>query len=299
MKKLIKIFFALIFLLSNCNKTLKDHKKINVLVTIPPQIWFVKQIAGDNISVSVIVKQGKSPHVFEPTPKEILELSTSDLWILSGVEIEKSIIPRIKNLNPNLIIFDSTTDIKFRNIENHNHTGNEHSQGKDPHIWLGCESSIIMASNICNILVKIDPLHKKEYEKNFLQLKDMIHSLFKDLRKELSSFKGKKVFVYHPAFGYFLDEFGLIQRSIELEGKEPSPSYISSIIKEILEEKPVAIFLQKELSDSIVKVIAKETDTKIIILDPLSEDWFSNIKNMGETLKESLASSIRKGHDSQ
>ena len=91
--------------------------------------------------------------------------------------------------------------------------------------------------------------------------------------------------MYHPSFGYFLDEFGIRQQAVETGGKSPGPRDLSRLIALAKEEQPAAIFVQSQFPVSAAKTVADATGAELISLDPLAPDWLANIREMGEALK--------------
>ena len=64
----------------------KDQKKLQVVTTIFPQYDFVRQIAGDNVSLTMLLKPGEETHSYEPTPQDIIAIQNADLFIYVGGE---------------------------------------------------------------------------------------------------------------------------------------------------------------------------------------------------------------------
>ena len=64
----------------------KDQKKLRVVTTIFPQYDFVRQIAGDNVSLTMLLKPGEETHSYEPTPQDIIAIQNADLFIYVGGE---------------------------------------------------------------------------------------------------------------------------------------------------------------------------------------------------------------------
>ena len=92
------------------------------------------------------------------------------------------------------------------------------------------------------------------------------------------------MFVYHPSFGYFLDDFGIIQEAVELGGKEPTQKTLAALIAKAKEEKARAVFVQKQFSSNAAKTIAKAIGAAVVEIDPLAERWLDNISAIGEAL---------------
>jgi zinc transport system substrate-binding protein len=158
-------------------------------------------------------------------------LTKARAWILSGVEFEISLVPKIAAQNTSLKIIDGTEGVRFRALEEHYHDGDSEDPvreageegGRDRHTWLGREAAIILSGHILKILEDIDGSHRAFFRENHALLVDDINRTFDELALRLAPLRGRKVFVYHPAFGYFLDEFNILQEAVETGGKEPTP----------------------------------------------------------------------------
>ncbi|MCL2481693.1 MAG: zinc ABC transporter substrate-binding protein [Spirochaetaceae bacterium] len=296
MKKIcLIIFFAsfcLVFLVFSGCANKKVNSTIPVSASILPQKYFIERIGGNKVSVEIMVKPGQNPATYEPTPEQIIKLSNSMLFFTIGVPFEKQFIPAIKSTIKNIKLVDTSIGVKKRYLEEHSHGEGEdmeiHTGGEDPHVWLSPLAVKIQAKNIFDSLLEIDPQNNEYYKKNlddfFLDL-DAIHE---EIKAVLVPFKGRTIFVYHPAFGYFTDEFGLNQESIETGGKEPAPATMMEIINHALEENIKAIFVQPEFSKKNGEAVANAIGAKVVELNPLSPDYFNNLRKIAEEIKKSL-----------
>ena len=286
---LLFIFFVFI----SCSRPNAADNGLLIAVIIPPQSWFVSQIAGDKADTLILVPPGQNPHNYEPTPRQIQNLASADAWILSGAEFEIALRPKIEALFPNLLIVDGTLGVNFRQLEDHDHFhdnhADDHNHGEtynyDRHTWLGYQGAIILADHILQTFCLLDRDNEEFFSNNFLDTYEVIFFTFYRLRNDLAQLNGKHVFVYHPSFGYFFDEFGIIQEAVETGGKEPTPRQLNDLIIKINEEKPAAVFVQTQFPVNAVKTIADTAGAKVIELDPLAENWLENIIFMGQTLK--------------
>ena len=92
------------------------YAKGQVSVSILPQQYFVKQIAGDAVEVNVMVGKGADPHTYEPKPKQMTALEKSDLYFAIGIEFEEAWLPKFQKSYPNLKIIktdEGVEKIKF------------------------------------------------------------------------------------------------------------------------------------------------------------------------------------------
>ena len=273
-----------------------------IAVSIMPQAYFAGRIAGDLAECMVLIGPGQNPHSYEPTPRQFSELAGAATWVLSGTEFEISLRPKIEALFPGLPIVDGTEGVRFRNLEARGHEGeeDEHENGgspgggssdgassmeRDRHTWLGPEPAKIMAFHIRDALCVADGARAEVYRKNCDALVRDIEAAFDELRRELAPLRGKTVFVYHPAFGYFLDEFGIIQEAVETGGKEPTPRVLGRLIEKVRAGKVRVIFVQAQFPAESAHTAAAAAGAELVNLDPLAADWLANIRTMGEALK--------------
>jgi zinc transport system substrate-binding protein len=259
-----------------------------VAVSILPQRYFVRRIGGDLCTTVVLVGPGQSPHSYEPTPRQMEELSRAKVWILSGTDFELSLRPKIAALYPGLKIVDGTEGVQFRKLEAHEDEEESHDSNIDRHTWLGKEPALILARHIRDTLTSILPAQRDILEKNYQSLVKDIEEEFSRLSRELAPLKGQKVYVYHPAFGYFLDTFGILQEAVETGGKEPSSRVLSELIKRAREERVRVIFVQAQFPPQAAKTVVDAVGARVVVLDPLAEDWLENIRRMGEALKQAI-----------
>jgi zinc transport system substrate-binding protein len=266
-----------------------------LVVSILPQHYFASRIAGDRARIMTLVGPGQEPHSYEPTPKQMADLAAAKVWILSGTEFELGLRPKVEAIFPNLTIVDGTQGVQFRTMEAHEDGDDEDDHGEDidRHTWLGHEPARIMAGYIMEALIDMDAgdaeaANAAIYRENYRELAGDMDREFAALREQLTPLRGTVVFVYHPAFGYFLDEFGIIQEAVETGGKEPTPRILSQLIDRAKRERPAAIFVQAQFPVHTAQAVADAAGAVLAPLDPLAPDWLANIRSMGEILQKTI-----------
>ena len=293
MKRKILLIVVCFALMSGCSRRAAPPQGILIAVSIPPQAWFVSQIAGDKAGVLVLAGPGQNPHNYEPSPKQIQGLSSAGAWILSGSEFEIGLKPKVAALFPALLIVDATEGVQFRSLEEHedHDEDDDDDDGHDDidrHTWLGKEPAKILAAHIRDALSALDSANAAHYSEQYKTLVRLIDDEFDKLKIALAPLEGRSVFVYHPSFGYFLDEFGIHQEAVETGGKEPGPRELAKLAAKINEEKPAAIFVQTQFPVNAAKTLAAAAGAELIEMDPLAEDWLENIRRMGEALQRAV-----------
>ena len=287
------LIIVLSIFISSCSRQ-EQQGGLLIAVSIPPQAWFVSQIAGDKAGSLIIVPSGQNPHNYEPTPRQLQSLTTASAWILSGLEFEISLLPRVEPLFPNLLIVDGTQGVNFRLLEEpclecsdlpfHVHSFLE----IDRHTWLGRESAKVLGRHIRDTLSRLDNENQAFYHERYENLVREIDAVFEELKTVLAPLYGRSVFVYHSSFGYFLDEFGIRQEAVETGGSEPTPRQLNNLMAKIIEERPAAIFVQTQFPVTAARTLANAVDAQLIELDPLAIDWLDNIRRLGKSLSAAV-----------
>ncbi len=260
---------------------------LKVFVSIPPQRFIVERIGADRVAVEVLIGPGQSPATYELTPKQMARLWDADIFFRIGVPFEKILVEKLALSMDTAKIVDTRQNIELREMDNFGELDHmsHHGHGLlDPHIWLNPLLVKIQVETICDALIQHDSVNKDFYENNlsrFLQELDNLNGKITDI---LEPFSGRSFYVFHPAYGYFADAYGLKQVPVESEGKEPTASRLAQMIARAKKEKIRAIFVQPQFSAKSAKVLAGQIGASVIIFDPLAEDYLSNLKNMAHKL---------------
>ena len=170
--------------------------------------------------------------------------------------------------------------------EAHEEHDEEHEAHADPHVWLNPMLAITMARNISDALIAMDKANKDFYLKNFQKLMNDLLAFDESAKNELAGLKNRKFVVYHPAWGYFAEHYGLEQISIERNGKEPKIDEMASTVKMIKDENIKVIFADPNRSQKSAQVLASQTGAKVELLDPLGYNLLENLKIAVRAIKD-------------
>ena len=270
----IAVLFTSALLLLSPLPLWADSPAVGVLVTVVPQAFFVDRIAGARVSTSILVPAGRSPHTFEPTPTQMIEAATADVYFTIGLPFELGILSRISDMNPDMTV------VSTQAIEE------EHDHGHDPHTWMNPRLALAQAAAICDALVRIDPLGAEAYRANMDSLRTELLILDDELVGVLALCRGKSFFVFHPAFGHFADAYGLEQIAIEFEGKEPSARELAGLIESASSGGVGAVFVQPQHPARSAQTLADEIGAAIVIIDPLAYDYPESLRKIAAAVKE-------------
>lgn len=264
------IILVLAFLLTSCKgeKNGYDPNKPTVTVTIEPFRYFVEQIAGDDVNINVMVPEGSNPETYEPTPKQMVELSKSDLYFKVGeIGFEKTWMKKLQKNAPKMKIIDTSAGIKILKTR---------SGHDDPHTWMSLKNAAIITANIAGALMEKFPDKAEEYKKKYWEYRQHLSQLQVEMDKYYFSVGRNRqtaFVIYHPILTYFAKEYGFEQIPLEDEGREPSIEQIQEVIDKAKQEGVETLFVQKEFANRNVQTFIDATQITPIPINPLSYDW--------------------------
>ena len=271
--------------------------KVNVVVSILPEVTFVKAIGGNKVDIALMVKPGNGPHTYEPKPSQMKDISKANLYFAIGVEFEKAWLPKFKNQNYNMKIVDLSKNItKMKMIADHYHNKDEnhkvdrhehnHHIGLDTHIWTSQYNVKTIAKDIYTTFVKADQNNKIYYKNNYEKFLKKINQTDTKINMILADVKnGTKFMVFHPAWGYFARDYHLTQFAIEADGKNPKPKKFIFLINQAKKENVKAIFTAPEFSQKVAKQIANEVGVPVVKVSPLNPKWSENLLHLANAIK--------------
>ena len=307
----IKVTFISLLLMA----TSPVRAEIKVVTTIKPLHSLVANVMDGVGEPSLIIEGSTSPHSFTLKPSHAKLLEEADLifWIGEGIEtfMERPLESIVKNAEVvEFMEVESIEKLKFReesifgehddhddhDEEGHDdHEGHEgHNHGEfDAHIWLDPSNAKEMVHEIAHELGDLDPANKDKYEANakttILALDQLINDVSKDINKEA------KFVVFHDAYQYFEERFGLRAAGALTLNTDvlPGAKQIDEI-QDVIKDKGIkCIFSEPQFNPKIISTIAKDTNIKTGVFDPLGANinsdkdlYFKLISKLGEELKD-------------
>ena len=277
-----KIFLSLLFGVTFA------YSKVNVIVSIAPQKAYVEQIGKGLVNTTLLVPIGSNPNYYEPKASQMIAIEKADVYFTIGGHFEKAWLPRIKDQNKNMEIFDCSKEIHRIDMKFNKKPKKFSSKQlpfKDIHVWITPKNIEQIGKNIYETLVRYDEKNKAQYKKNyesFVEKARKTDDKIKEILKNVE--KGSKFMVFHPAWGYFAKEYYLEQIAIEVEGKEPKPSEMEKMIKKARAYKVKAILTQPEFSRKGANLIAQELDIKVVGISPLNPKWSKNLITLAHSI---------------
>jgi len=274
-----------------------DKGAIKVFVSIEPQAFLVERVGGSHVEVGVLVGPGQSPHTYEPAPRQMAALEEARVFFRIGVPFEERILTKISSVFADLEVVDTRLSIALRRVDSsldpESHAGEAAAHGEgslDPHIWLDPKLARIQAGTVCSTLCRIDPAHSSDYRKNLDDLVKDLDELDARISELLAPYRGEAIYVFHPAFGYFTDSYGLRQVAVETGGKEPGARELAGLASRMREDSVRVVFTSPQFAGAFVRSLGDALGCRVVRLDPLARDYLKNLEQIAQEIALALES---------
>ena len=263
------------------NKKTSEAKDI-ISVSIPPQSYFVRQLAGDRFQINVMIPPGANPVTYDPPPGKMKKVAQSEAYIKIGhLAFEKIWMDKFRSMNAELAIYDQSGPVDLIHIHEKNHAHDHaHHAGVDPHIWTSPAAVKKQIVVLKEALIELDPQNKRLYQKNYRNFISKIDSLDQFVKETVEGSKNHSFMIFHPALSYFSRDYHLEQIPIEFEGKEPSPSRLKKLIDLAREKQIDKVLIQKQFNTDNAEMIAKEIGAEVVVINPLDSNWVEAIQHI-------------------
>lgn len=271
---------ALALVLAGCGRDARDGKgRLTAAVTIAPVASFVEAVCGDLVDVVTLVPPGFSPESYEASPRDIEALGAASVYFAIGVPAEPSILPSLGDM-PVVELHKEAAAV---------YPEREFAPGeRDPHVWLSPRRAIVMVEAIAREMSRIDAANKTTYEENAAVFIAQLRALDGEIASALSGISNRKIIVYHPAFGYLADDYGLTMYALEEEGKAATPRHMQEMVDLARIEHIKVIFYQEEMYGGQSEAFAEEIGGRAMQLSPLAPDYVDNLRRMASLMAEAM-----------
>jgi len=257
--------------------------RLLVGVTVPPQEWLVRRLAGDRVGVEVLLPPGASEHTYEPTPQQMARLAAAPLLVTVGhpaLLFEQRLLAGVRGTGNHAAVVDMSRGAALLSAP-----GEAHG---DPHLWLSPQVMRRGAIATAAALERLDPTAARSYEGRLDSVLADVDGVARDVRATLCGARHRRLYVYHPAWGYLLHDCGIEQVAIETEGKEPSARELVALVDAARRDGARALFVQRGFSDRPARAIAQEIGARVVVVDPLAVDWPANLRQVAKQFREAL-----------
>ena len=289
-KILFFLIFALIFCVTltiSCEKKKNDaqqqqapQSKVNVVATIFPLYDFAKATAKEHANIAMLILPGASIHSFEPSPADIKNIQSADMFLYIGGENDAWVERILSTLDTSKMkivrLFDYIKLYEEEEIDHnhrHNHKHKEKGEIKieyDEHIWTSPKNAALMLEAIAKAFCEIDSSNCESYGKNSESYISQIAELSSELSQITNSAKRKKIVVADRfPFLYLTKEYELdyvAAFSGCSDQADASAATIAFLIKAIKKDKIPYVYHVELSNKNTAKTVAEQTGSKMLLL---------------------------------
>jgi zinc transport system substrate-binding protein len=282
--------------------------EVKVLTSIKP-LQLIAAAVQDGVAIpEVLLPPGASPHNYALRPSDVRKVQSVDLLYWIGPDME-GFLPRVLNGRtlPSVAVQD-LPGMHLRRFaeDSHSHAeeadehDHDHRPGTlDAHLWLSPVNARVIADKMAADLSAVDPANAERYQSNAKAFDERLDALDQRLKKRLASVEGKPYFVFHEAFDYFEEAYGLKHAGVFSVAAEvqPGAQHVAAMRKRLQEAGKTCVFSEPPLRPRLAETLVAGLPVKLAELDALggytpatAQGYEQVLEKLGNDLAGCLAS---------
>lgn len=254
-----------------------------VAADIAPVHALVARVMLGVAEPALIVRPGASPHEYAMRPSEAAALGGADLVFMVGPDLTPWLPGTAARMAPSarlvaLLEAEGTGRLDYRenavfddHDHGHDHGGSDDHDGVDPHAWLDPGNARLWLDLIAGVLTESDPANEPVYRRNAEQGAAEIDRAAAAVDAALAPWRDRPFIVFHDAYQYFENRFGLTSAGAiaASDAASPGPARIAEIRRAAAGRGVVCVFAEPQFNPGLVEAVAEGLSARIAILDPL------------------------------
>jgi ABC-type Zn uptake system ZnuABC Zn-binding protein ZnuA len=284
MKKLVLccayVVFCIIFMaacsLEEAGNTMDTRLDVVATTTIVGDV--VSQVAGDHISLSMLLPVGMDPHSFNPNPKDIARVADADVVFVNGGGLEAFLDKLIESAGAEgrAVSVSESIDFLTPKAEHDDHDSDSSEIADhgdiDPHTWTDPENVMVWVGNIRDKLIEMDPSNARVYTANADAYLAELESLDLWITAQVSQIpqEDRKFFADHGLFEYYARAYGFEQVGALLPGfstlAEPSAKQLADIEDQIKMHRVKAMLVGNTANPSLAERVSTDTGIQLVFI---------------------------------
>ncbi len=248
--------------------------KLNVVATTPDLAAIAREIGGDKIELTTLVRPTEDPHFVDAKPSFIMKLNKADALIHGGADLEIGWLPKLLEQARNARIISAAkgnvaccegVQMLEKPAQLDRSAGDIHAAG-NPHYLVDPENAKIVAHHIADTFRELDSVNAAFYEECGKKFAAALDAKITVWKARMQPFAGEHLVAYHNSWLYFAKRFGLTT-DIFLEPKPgipPSPAHLANVISQMKSEKARVILVDPYLSRKTAETVARSTGAQVV-----------------------------------
>ncbi len=234
----------------------------------------VRNVAGDDVQLTVLIGPNGDPHAFEPTPSTLRALASADVIFFNGLGLEPWLDRAVQAAGSRAQVVEVSKGIPvlpYASEHSCSH-GSAHNHGEhDPHIWQNPRHMMHVVRRVRDVLSRMDPSRKSVYagraEAYIRELESLDREIMAKMREIPAA--NRRLVTNHHNMGYFAQRYGLkifdnVLQSSTTEASDPSPATVGTLARAVREQRIPAIFTENTSSSRLAEVVAREAGVPLV-----------------------------------
>jgi len=239
-----------------------------------------QHVAGDRLTVDVLIPAGIDPHGFEPTPADVRKVADSDLLIINGAGLEAFLERLLENAGGERVVVEASAGLTSREphaaeavdeaADDHADEA-DHAHGEnDPHFWLDPVLAIKYVENIRDGLNAADPAGAATYNANAEQYIAELKALDTWIVEQVQAIPPERrlLVTNHESFGYFADRYdftvlGAVVPSVS-SAASPSAEQLARLVDRVKAAGARAVFIETGANPQLSEQLARDAGVTVV-----------------------------------
>ncbi|MGH8419324.1 MAG: zinc ABC transporter substrate-binding protein [Pseudomonas sp.] len=276
-----RLFLLFVVFITGFSAIVPAQAEVRVLTSIKP-LQLIAAAVQDGIAVpEVLLPPGASPHNYALRPSDVRRVQEVDLLYWIGPDME-TFLPRVlagrskvsvpvQSL-PGMHLRHFTANSDHHNDGDEDEHDHDHRPGSvDAHLWLSSFNARVIAAKMAADLSEADPANASRYESNVKAFDTRMDALDASIKQRVASIADKKYFVFHEAFDYFEEAYGLKHAGVFAVSSEvqPGAQHVAAMRTRLAEYGKTCVFSEPPLRPRLADTLSAGLPVKLAELDGL------------------------------
>lgn len=251
--------------------------ELRVVTTTPSLADLARQVGGERVEASSLMRGPENPHNVVPKPSFALRLRKADLFVHLGLDAEPWVPNLVRSARQARLLaggdanVDASRGIALLEVPAagglSRALGDIHVYG-NPHYLLDPLNGIVVSRTLAEAFTRADPQGASLYAANATALGERLRALASRLEQRLSPWIGAPVVVYHRTWPYFLKRFGLVEAgTVEPKpGIVPGPGHLAALEEQMRAEGVHIVLLETFSNERIAERLADGAGARKLVL---------------------------------
>ncbi len=261
------VCLAMLLALSACSSDEEGSGELKVATTVAPITSIAANVGGDRVDIEGIVPEGTNSHTFEPAPQVAELLSTADVILINGLQLEEPTKELAEsNMKDGAVLVELGDEVLPEEDYIFDFSFPEEDGKPNPHLWTDPTYAVEYAEVIAETFSEQDPDNAGYYAKNLEAFTKKANALGDALRADQESVPegNLKLVTYHDAYAYFAETYGWdVVGAVQPKNfEDPTPAEVALLIDQVESEGVTTIFGSEVFPSAVLEEVGRATGVR-------------------------------------